>query len=340
MRYLLFCHSISRRLVPYAAWLKSRPGNEIMLASSESWQNFDLPGVKRVHLKNPAIRKQPEGPMDYWEKAVNAGKKALQTLESLRASGWEPDIILNTSISGSALGLLQAFPKAFLVHYVEPMGHINAASADFHALLQDVHIRQAKLAFSFENYPGLSRAPLAVDCDFFVANDKPRGPHLVLGFFDSGLLSSMLKLAQMRQDLKITMILPNNYIKKRLQIDFPENICLAVNPPMAQLREILASASLYIQPGGSRKIPLELLMAMSCEAPVMTNCPNPFFRPGENCLKLNRRQNILEFLDDKRLGQIGARGRADVLATFSIPAALPAHFAAIHEAYEKARANA
>lgn len=40
--------------------------------------------------------------------------------------------------------------------------------------------------------------------------------------------------------------------------------------------------------------------------------------------------------EDGRLAQIGAKGRADVLATFSIPATLPAHFAAIHAAWEKA----
>ncbi len=72
-------------------------------------------------------RETSGGIMGQWEDAVQKGKQALSTLETVRATGFVPDIILNSSVSGAGLCLRQAFPEAFLVHYIERVP--NAADA-------------------------------------------------------------------------------------------------------------------------------------------------------------------------------------------------------------------
>lgn len=326
MRYLVFCHIFSHRMYALASWLNARDDAEVMIVSSAPWQSSELRGVRRVHFRPSSRRGSIGGIMGEWEDAVQKGRQALSTLETVRATGFVPDIILNSSMSGAGLCLKQAFPEAFLVHYIERAK--NAADAEFRGLMHFVQTKMADMAFAWEGFPGIQRAPLAVDTGYFQPATGQRGKNIVFGFVSQPLVALLKSLAG-EQDLSgVTILLPGRNVRNKLQEEgaIPENVNLEVNPGFEKLREIFSRASVYVQPTEGAAIPIELLLAMSSGVSVMTNCANPFFRPGINCLRIKRGQGVLKSLEDPGLEKIGANARQDVLKNFCLDAVLPPHF--------------
>ena len=326
MRYLIFCHIFSHRMYALASWLNARANAEVMIVSSAPWQCSELRGVRRVHFRASSRRETAGGIMGQWEDAVQKGKQALSTLETVRATGFVPDIILNSSVSGAGLCLRQAFPEAFLVHYIERVP--NAADAKFRDILHAVQTSMADISFAWEGFPGILRAPLAVDTDYFRPAGVRRGKNIIFGFVSQPLVSLLKNIAGAEDLSGVTILLPGRNVRKKLEEEgvVPENVNLEVNPTFERLREIFSAASVYVRPAKGSGIPVELLLAMSAGVAVMTDCANPFFRPGVNCLRIRRGQGVLKSLEDPNLEKIGASARRDVMRNFGLEAALPAHF--------------
>ena len=183
---ILFCnYSFPGRLAPLAAWLASRPGNEVLFASCFERRNFKIDGVRQVYTKLKSAKTPSDSSQDaflvFLSGSVRIGRKMQSTLTYLRETGFVPDIILYSSMNGPALFLRQVYPESFMIAYLDEILLKDAESTgDCSQIASDlisIHSVSADMCYAFtkkqiERCPGrlgelYHVLPPAVDDSFF-----------------------------------------------------------------------------------------------------------------------------------------------------------------------------
>lgn len=371
MRYLFISYIFPGPLGAMASWLASRNENQVIFASTRSRQELPLPNVQRVVVKTYPGKKGFEDPdyFDLWEEAARAGKAARSSLELVKSSGFEPDMIFSASSNGSALGLRQIFPDAFLVNFLEEENFTRSAQAALRRGIQSLQVLQANLAFAFtekrksfyppELWPKIGLAPQAIDSGFFDpahaqpfhcwkfgAQDRDLLTVFAQGLEEHALFhcwNACLEILEKCPAIRIVLLVNGTYALRRLtRVEIPEKLStrLFMEAHLRQdnLRDLLASSLLAIFPG--EFIPMGLLEAMSCAScPVLGN-HRYFLKNGWDCLEMPpiterlMAGTIAQFLaHPEALKEIGLHARRTAVENFGAESVMPRFFSKIEEAY-------
>lgn len=143
MRILLVNHSFPGDLGPLLAALAAEPGHEILFASCRGRRDFSLPGVRHVVLSSSRSRRLAgDGAGVTLERALEAGRQALQAFRQLRQSGFVPDMVLLSSALEQGLFLRDAFPDAFVVGFMDNVPDAGLAGDGRGLVRHLLHCRQ------------------------------------------------------------------------------------------------------------------------------------------------------------------------------------------------------
>ncbi len=88
MRFLCLCHTVTPNLAPILEHVASLPENQLLIAQAHQKKDIDITGARLVKLKRPQIKKAPRSSADCWQIAVQIGKCAMQSLETIAQSGF------------------------------------------------------------------------------------------------------------------------------------------------------------------------------------------------------------------------------------------------------------
>lgn len=372
MRFLFLTYISPGPLGAMATWLAANPQNKVIMASSRSRQENPIPNIQRVVLKSYPCRKPEKEPdyFDLWEEAAKAGKSARASLESVKQSGFEPDIILGATSNGAALGLRRIFPDAFLANFLEEENFFKPGQSQMRMDLQCLQILQANMSFAFtearkKSYPPelqarIGIAPLAVNADFF-SPEKARPfscwkfaqilPELVTvsarNLTENDLFhcwNACLEILAARPDCQIVLLVNGSYVMRRLaHLQIPENLAsrLYIECHLRQdiWRDLLCASALAVFPGNPA--PFGILEAMACATPPLLAREWYFLKPGWDYLGMpgsraaQIRMAVHDALENKnKLLEIGLLSRKTVTAGFAADVAMPRFFPQISRAYE------
>ncbi len=311
MRILFLSESYPGREGIIAAAFAADPRNEVLFASSYSRLGFTLPGVKRVLLRVArASQTQDEGKGTFeqeWARALKVGKYTLASLQSLRETGFVPDIIINASARGHGFFLSQVFPEAFVVLYPDnyfflpgadtvysPRGKLcqslqGACLMHSHAVF--VFYFWQKLFFPASVRESIQVAPMFVDTDFF-APEAAKPLPAELGGQDGECVSFsvnsveaaraksiwafVMLLLHRRPGTRVLLLSANDEVRQTLQgvadrLGGPETERLFVLPrlSLATYRDMLCASSAHINLGVAAVLERARLEIMSCGALLM-----------------------------------------------------------------------
>lgn len=372
MRFLFLTYISPGPLGPMATWLAENTENKVIIASSRSRQENPIPNIQRVVLKNYPGRKPEKEPdyFDLWEEAAKAGKSARVSLESVKQSGFEPDIIFSATSNGAALGLRQIFPDAFLANFLEEENFFKPGQSQVRMGMQCLQILQSNMSFAFtearrkscppELQTRIDIAPLAVNADFFSPNKaRPFScwkfevilPELVT-FYARNLTETELfhcwnacqEILAARPNCQIVLLVNGSYVMRRLaHLQIPENQAsrLSIEYHLRQdiWRDLLCASSLAVFPGNPS--PFGILEAMACATPPLMAKEWYFLKPPWDCISMpgskaeqicHAVHNALE--DKNNLRETGLRSRQTITDNFAAKVAMPRFFPRIARAYE------
>lgn len=371
MRYLFLSYIFPGPLGAMASWLANQEGNHVIFASTRSRQEMPLPNVQRVIVKTYPGKKNSDDQEYFtlWEEAVRAGKSVRSSLDLVKSSGFEADMIFNASSNGSGLGLRELFPDAFLLDFLEEETFSKPAQAVLRRDIQILQILGANMAFAFsearrQSYPSelwsrIRLAPRVIDTSFF--DPQSASPfscpkfdgesRKLLTVFARGLaekelfgcLGQCLEILKKREDSRIVFLVNGAYTMRRLsQVELPPNLGnrLQIEAHLRQdaLRDLLCSSILSIFPGLDSS--LAMLESMSC-----ASCPMPekhqyFLKDGWDSISLGKLEHmsgrVLELLEHpEALRMLGAHARKTALRDFSASVVMPGFFSQIEQAYRE-----
>lgn len=154
MRIFFISNYFPGDLGPLARTLAAAPENEVLFASNRQRKGYALPGVRQVRLKSaPLFGDAPPTVPVLWDETLRRGSCGLRSLQALRESWGEPDIIFATLAGGAAFFAPQAFPDSFLVAYAETgLKNFSLLPQEGRAawlLLQSALFLQAGLCFAW-----------------------------------------------------------------------------------------------------------------------------------------------------------------------------------------------
>lgn len=352
MRFLFVSYSFPGALGPMAQWLARDAASQVIFATSRFRQELPLPGVHRVMLRRPPRNRAAGGYLDQWEQAMATARSAAASLETVRDSGFAPDIIFNASSNGAFLACLQVYPECFSVNFLEPAPESRpTCKRDLEAL----QILSASLNFAFAPqdaaaWNGLLRqellaAPRLVDGEFFCPDKSGRGDQPRLAVFcagaEEGCLQACRQLLAGRPRLRVSLVAANSFSYRRLQAlcpACPANMAIQPWPRMDALRDLLREASLCLFVEGRP----DFLPAAACGAPVIfageagelpafvrkSGARSPQELAGELAQALDR---------PRELAGLGEEARARALAAHASSALMPAFFGQIRAAWQRWR---
>lgn len=366
MRYLLVFHSIGAEMRGIASWLSEQPESRVILAMDRGHEDFDLPKIERILLKKPDLKGQPEFLPDYMTSFMRRAEKSWYSFRNIAAQGYEPDIILAHSSTGTAFGLRSLFPKAFIVNYLVSMMAFSQVENDAVNCLQTLQITNSSLSFAFtestrKSQPEILRrkidlAPLAVDTEYFTRvngyNFIKNSSKLVVFWLKklnlpdfAKWLNLIIKLVSQKSDISVAILAPNIGMLKAaedlvsgLSSEIVERIWMKCFPTRIIRREVFSAADMFITP--ANELNLDMLEAMSCGCAVMTAAKNDMLKPDFNCIKLPSRSlldSIEDWLSSPSLRNIALRGRFDVVEKHSVNVVVPGHMENIIDAKDKYR---
>lgn len=310
-----------------ARFLASDPGHETLFASNRQRKDFNIPNVRRVHLKKHAALFGDERltAARLWQEAMKRGESGLSSLFSLRQSWGRPDIVFSSIANGAAFFAPQVFPDSFHVAYAETgLKHFSLLPADIRQawiLLQGALFLQSDLCFAFSEsqkdlFPprirqGIRVVPPSVETDIF--SPKAAKPLPISG--SSGARGELLTLDLLGLEgatLEMFFRLSRDILIERGQcriVMLVENACLgqeaetaaAIWPaerrkrfaaysslPFETYRDLLAASSLVICPRDCEAAIRPMLECMSCETLLMAPASaGALLRPGMPVLELS-----------------------------------------------------
>lgn len=351
MRFLVICYTYPGRISSIVNWLAQQPGNEVILASN--WNRSERKGsnIRCVTLKRGDSKPVLENSLDYWTDAIQLAKKGIFSFSHIGKSGFTPDIILVATGNGSALGLRDIFPGAFIVNYLEPLMSADHQELSAWDNVQIIQSLQSNLVFSFttalcKNFAKIIRKPigkipLCVNTNYFLANKGSRRNSIIMNFHNFNernlnfWLERLLKMASAYTEYQFIILLRSMAAKRKfeqrlseLQVNTHHNIKIECETSEDVNLEVYSHGLLYISP--SIELQKETLEAMSCEIPVMAHIAEEFLQPGINCLdikKWNLLPKLLSNLD--RLKKIGINGRKSLLNDFDCHKVIQQHVSSI-----------
>lgn len=371
MRYLLASYNFPGQLGDMAAWLGEDPENMVIFASSRQMHDFNIPGVQRVILKKPELKKgASKNYFELWQDAIKTGLYASYTFKSILNTGFTPDIILASAANGSIFGLPQIFPGSFLVNFLEDPGDADARFLRMRSILQAFQALQSRLAFSFAQktramLPAYARkkidpAPLAVDADFFspaasrpfscwkFASPRNRLITINLKNVHPARLQScwkwILNLLATCPDCNLAALVGNSFIKKTLAVhagnledSLRQRVFIEEIMRREAYRDLLASSSLCIFPEDCLSI--AVLECMSCATPVMCDMAgNDFLAASRDylpCVGENVHDLNKILNSGENLAAIGKNARKAVCAHYDMRRIYPGFFSGIIEKYRR-----
>ena len=370
MRILFLSYFFPGPLGAMASWLAERPEIQVIFAASRSRQEQGLPNMKRVVLRsyNGKARVNP-GWFELWEEALRAGKSAASTLDMVRESGFDPDIVCCATSNGSAFGLRQIFPDSFIVNFLEELSIFPSGQVKMRRALQSLQILEANLSFIYNEKARnayaqelrelIKPAPMIIDCDFFSPEKaqplmslqgRTIGRELVTVFAHGltekelfHLWHGALLILAMRPHCQLFFIVPGAYLLKRLNklpIDekIAERLFLFSQLRQETLRDLLCASALAIFPG--RHSPFGLLECMSCATTPLCGEPHFFLKNGWDMLELPKASAIAESVNAalqnrELLNVIGMHARQTAVVNFASVNVMPHFFPKIEKACEE-----
>lgn len=296
--------------------LAADPRHEVLFASNRQRKDYNIPHVRRVHLKKYAALFGGERltAARLWEEALKRGESGLHTLHSLRQSWGRPDVVFASAANGAAFFAPRAFPDSFHVAYAETgLKNIALLPADIRQawmLLQSTLFLQSELCFVFSESqkkqfpeklrPSIRVVPTGVETDVFspeAARPLPgyngAGGELVtldaLGLGGTklgGLCHLCRELLSERPQCRIVMLVENACLRQELETAaavWPGACRFAAcnSLPFETYRDLLAASSLVICPRGEEADIRPMLECMSCETLLMAPAAaGTVLRPG------------------------------------------------------------
>lgn len=372
MRFLFLSYLFPGPLGAMASWLADNTENQVVFASSRSRQELALANVQRVVLRT--YKGVPHDDQDWfglWEEAIRAGKSARNTLEMVRDSGFDPDMIFCASSNGTAFGLREIFPDSFIVNFLEESAFFSAGQSEMRRCLQYLQIIEANLSFAFNEatmrqfLPPLREyirlAPMVIDSAFFSPEAaKPLNmPHMrrvsdqLLTVFTHGLTEQelfhvwygSLQILANNPHCQIVFLLQGGYALKRLRtlkVDakIADRLFLEAHLRQDILRDLLCASSICLFAG--RYMPFGLLESMSCAScPMCAKAPY-FLKNAWDMLELQNAHSdeiaarVGKALQDPALLKaIGSRARQTAVANFGADNVMPRFFPEIEKACQE-----
>lgn len=298
MRYLVISNIFPGRMAPIAAWLASRPENDVMLATSWNRGSHEIPGIRWIKIKKPDRRKNPENAPEYWEEAAIVADRARYSFTRMIESGFVPEIVLVSSASGSALGVAETFPSAFIVNYLEPRFFHKRDEAAMRFGLQCVQSIQSDMVYAFSEptrrefadilRKPIGQVPYCVDTDFFdcekagspkrdltvIALEGMReGEFLAWASHASGLAAKGRKVVLRAPGLAAKRLLLERMAGLRALEE--GNLLVECGEDAQKRRDTFSRARLFVSPRAG--LDADMLEAMSCGAPLCGGPGGPGF---------------------------------------------------------------
>lgn len=355
MRYLIVCHDTGAEMAPLITWLANDSSNEIMLATDRGRDDFSPRGARKIILRKPEFKLARESLPEYLAGFMRRAEKAAWSLKVVAETREEPDIVLASSSGGLVFSLPELFPSSFIINYLEDLSSWPVLEAAARKLMQVMQITRGHAVYAFDEAtqanlppelrPGVKRAPLAVDTDFFspAAKYNPEGP---IVFCLRGLapakyarvLGDVLRLCKTRKNTEIRILTPNpvtsrlaaNMLEKSA-VQYADRLKIMRNPTRLERKELLTHAAIAICP----QFGLEALEAMSCGLPVLV----PNNKDDSVCLDLpatERAEFVNSVLADKTLlEKAGQKGREMALADYDYRKLIPAYMDCILKAHAR-----
>lgn len=324
MRVFFLSNYFPGDLGPLARTLAAAPENEVLFASNRQRKGYALPGVRQVRLKSaPLFGDAPPTVPVLWDETLRRGSCGLRSLQALRESWGEPDIIFATLAGGAAFFAPQAFPDSFLVAYAETgLKNFSLLPQEGRAawlLLQSALFLQAGLCFAWSErqrrlFPRQLRGEIhlvapCVDTEVFsraaaqpwLEGDAAGGGRL-LTLDATGLegdaLAALLRMGyailRALPDCHVVMLTENGRLREALEAaaaSWPagcrKRFAAYNSLPFERYRDLLAASALVVSPGHGDAAERAMLECMSCETLLMAR-PGAasFLRPGVNMLAL------------------------------------------------------
>lgn len=351
MRFLVICHKYPGRMSPIVHWLAGNPDNEVVLATNRYRFGYKEANVRRVNLKEQDRRPVLENSLDYWIEAAITGKKALSSLKQINNSDFVPDIILVSTGNGSALGLRDIFPSAFIVNYLEPGHSKDFRKVEIWQRLQIIQSIESNLIFSFADSCGFELArqickpityvPMCVDTDYFLPVSGKKRDSIIINLRNFNmqkkfmLLGKILESANNYVQCKKIVILAHNVMRQKI-LDYISSMTAIIDKEIdiecdstrEADREIYAKALLYISL--APEMQMETLEAMSCEVPVMTNPKAGILEGHGTSLDISKLNSISALFGNmQELDKMATRARKYLVQNLDYKKIMPVHIGQI-----------
>lgn len=289
MRFLFISYKYPGILGGMAAWLARQPENEVIFASNRTRSDSTLMNVRRVVLKRYSsnMAERDSSWFSYWEEAGRASRSARSSYQTIKSSGFHPDIVLSASSNGTALGIQHIFPEACWFNFLEEGNFGSVVQSLLRHDIQSLQILHSDFSYTFSqavpnDYPEIirgkiRRCPFIVDTDFFSgknSRDTLNGEkNIIIKCVTQNLgelykiFRACLTLARKQPEARIWLVVQGSQLAQRCQsINLPEEVAgrlrIAHFQNQYDMRDLLCSARLiaFLY----RPTLLDILIAMSC----------------------------------------------------------------------------